>query len=186
MLVNDLCDQIKRDVDLVDYLEKLGHPVEIRGNKAKIVCPFKDHEERTGSFQVSQEGSDPWLFFCFGCHRGGTVIDFYRIYHNVSVGQAIKSLSQNTSVLGDIDYISSIVDSYFDEDKSKQNPVEEIDYLNACVSMAWREHIRNNPDELDVMMKFFKSWDQIMKENDIEKSREWKNKLPDLLKRRGQ
>ena len=40
------------------------------GRDGKLTCPF--HEDGTPSFQTYPDGG----FFCFGCHAGGTIIDF--------------------------------------------------------------------------------------------------------------
>ena len=42
-----------------------------RGGRMWGCCPF--HGEKTPSFSVS---ADKQLFYCFGCHKGGSVIQF--------------------------------------------------------------------------------------------------------------
>ena len=50
------------------YVEALtGEPVPANG---WLHCPLPDHEDRTPSFQVL-----PSHWRCFGCNRGGSVID---------------------------------------------------------------------------------------------------------------
>lgn len=53
------------------YVEALtGEEVPRSGT---IRCPLPDHDERTPSCQVYPEADRGW--YCFGCHRGGTVYD---------------------------------------------------------------------------------------------------------------
>jgi hypothetical protein len=42
------------------------------GRDGKIACPF--HDDRTPSLEVYDDPARGW--FCFGCERGGTIIDF--------------------------------------------------------------------------------------------------------------
>ena len=39
-------------------------------------CPLPDHEDKTPSFTLYPETES---FFCFGCSRGGDVVDLYRL-----------------------------------------------------------------------------------------------------------
>lgn len=48
-----------------------GHEV---GRDGKTLCPLPGHDERTPSFHAYNEPEQGW--HCFGCRRGGTIIDF--------------------------------------------------------------------------------------------------------------
>jgi len=186
VLIKDICDQIKRDIELPDYIEKLGYPIIKGGHKIKILCPFKDHSEKTPSFQVSHD-SDCWLFYCFGCKRGGTIIDFYKEYHGVSIGRAIKDLSKNSNILGDLDYLESLIDDFYKKDDVIKQDYTEINQINGYVSLAMRNHLYNNPQDLDIIMKLSKEFDNnIMIPRDIESAREWKDNIVKLLKKRAE
>ncbi len=54
----------------VVYVEALTS--ERVGRDGKIACPF--HEDRTPSLHVYDDPERGWT--CFGCGRGGTIIDF--------------------------------------------------------------------------------------------------------------
>jgi len=65
--------------DLHDPLAAIPPPLYVelltgreRGRDGKIACPF--HDDRTPSLEVYDDPADGW--FCFGCERGGTIIDF--------------------------------------------------------------------------------------------------------------
>jgi CHC2 zinc finger len=66
---------IKEKVDIVDYISR---HTELRpmGNKFRGKCPLPDHEDDTPSLWVYPE-SRSW--YCFGCNRGGDVIDYARL-----------------------------------------------------------------------------------------------------------
>ena len=46
-------------------------PLKQKGRRFWGCCPF--HNEKTASFSVDSEAQ---LYYCFGCHKGGTVITF--------------------------------------------------------------------------------------------------------------
>jgi DNA primase len=48
-------------------------------------CPLPDHEDKTPSFTLYPEAQS---FFCFGCSRGGDVVDLYRLTHGYSEREA--------------------------------------------------------------------------------------------------
>jgi len=52
-------------------------------------CPF--HSEKTGSFVVNNK-SGQWLFKCFGCDAGGSIVDFVQKLDNCSISDAIKTI----------------------------------------------------------------------------------------------
>lgn len=57
-----------------DYVEALtGEAVPAHG---AICCPLPGHEDRTPSCHVYRDPGRGW--YCFGCHRGGTIYDLAR------------------------------------------------------------------------------------------------------------
>jgi DNA primase len=68
----------KDAVPVIDLADRLCGPDGLRriGEKRVARCPLPDHEDRTPSFTV-YPGDDGW--YCYGCHRGGDVVDLARI-----------------------------------------------------------------------------------------------------------
>ncbi len=64
-----------------------------RGGRMWGCCPF--HGEKTPSFSVSP---DKQLFYCFGCHKGGSVIQFIMEEEKVSFREAVKILAQQANM----------------------------------------------------------------------------------------
>lgn len=56
-------------------------------------CPF--HSEKTPSFSVTP---DTQLYYCFGCHAGGGVIQFVMDTEKLTYTEAIKSLAQRVGM----------------------------------------------------------------------------------------
>src|SRR5699024_12118851 len=92
---NESCEIIKDSVKISDYLleNKLIYDVD---DKSLIRCPFDDHNDSTASFSYND---DKGLFNCFGCGRGGDVINLH--YHMEKLDderysriKAVKDLSK--------------------------------------------------------------------------------------------
>lgn len=85
---NLTCTQAKQ-IDLVDYLQSLGHaPVKIRNNDYWYHSPLR--EEKTASFKVDRKLN---LWYDHGTGQGGDLIDFGTLYHNCSVSGLLSRLS---------------------------------------------------------------------------------------------
>jgi DNA primase len=54
-------------------------------------CPF--HDDKNPSFSVTQNTDGVWLWRCFACNIGGTVIDFVMRKENLLLPEAIAKLS---------------------------------------------------------------------------------------------
>jgi DNA primase len=84
-------DELKQQVPLLDYLQthdwRPARPLS-RGRWVGL-CPL--HADHKPSFLV-----DPGkgLFYCYGCGRGGDVIRFAELYHQVRFPQALALLNQ--------------------------------------------------------------------------------------------
>jgi DNA primase len=81
--------------DALDALEVVGEHVRLsqRGRRWIGLCPF--HEEKTPSFSVDPERG---LYYCFGCHAGGDVIDFVMRAEKRSFPEAVSQLARRFGV----------------------------------------------------------------------------------------
>ena len=57
------------------------------------LCPF--HGEKTASFSVAP---DKGMFYCFGCHKGGGVINFIMEIENLSFPDAVRFLAKRANM----------------------------------------------------------------------------------------
>ena len=64
-----------------------------RGHRMVGLCPF--HEEKTPSFSVDPEKK---FFYCFGCHKGGGLIQFVMDAEKLTFPEALEFLSQKYSI----------------------------------------------------------------------------------------
>ena len=63
------------------------------GRNPKGLCPF--HNEKTPSFTLYPENGS---FYCFGCGKGGDVIQFIRLIENLDYIDAVKFLADRSGM----------------------------------------------------------------------------------------
>src|SRR4051812_31185462 len=77
-----------KQIDLVEYLEKLGyHPRIIRNNDYWYLSPLRD--ENTPAFKVNRK-LNAW--YDHGIGKGGNIIDFGILYHHCSLSELLQML----------------------------------------------------------------------------------------------
>jgi DNA primase len=82
-----------RQIDLVQYLSKLGHdPVKIRHFDYWYLSPLR--EEKTPSFKVNRK-LNRW--YDHGLGKGGNLVDFGILYNKCTIGEFMQKLSSNFS-----------------------------------------------------------------------------------------
>lgn len=64
-------------------------PLKQKGRRFWGCCPF--HNEKTPSFSVDTESQ---LYYCFGCHKGGTVINFVMDLERMEFMDAVRLLAE--------------------------------------------------------------------------------------------
>ena len=57
------------------------------------LCPF--HGEKTASFSVAP---DKGIYYCFGCHKGGSVINFEMEFEGLSYPDAVRALAKRVGM----------------------------------------------------------------------------------------
>ena len=80
-------DELRSRVDIVDVVADYVE-LKQKGRRFWGRCPF--HGEKTPSFSVDSEAQ---MFYCFGCHKGGTVINFVMEIERMEFMEAVKQLA---------------------------------------------------------------------------------------------
>jgi hypothetical protein len=84
------CEQA-REIDLVNYLFTLGfRPQKIRGNDYWYLSPLR--EEKEASFKINRKLN---VWYDHGIGKGGGIIDFGVLYHNLTVHELLHKLKRN-------------------------------------------------------------------------------------------
>lgn len=92
-----IIDDIKSSVSLKDVFVREG----LEYSETKLIkCPFPDHDDSTASFKIY----DGLSFYCFGCGRGGDVINFIEYYKGVDFNGALKYFEKEFGIKKKVDY----------------------------------------------------------------------------------
>ena len=82
----NLCEQIKQQIDLADYVRSCGIELTKHGkNDLKGLCPF--HNDTNPSMIITPSKG---LYHCPVCGKGGSIIDYASDYHNTNLKITIQ------------------------------------------------------------------------------------------------
>lgn len=102
---------IKERLNIVEYISRYVS-LKKRGKNYVGLCPF--HQEKTPSFTVSESKQ---IFYCFGCHTGGDLLEFLKKYLKQDYIQILDSLEKETGL------------KLFERDKDYEKKEKEIKKL---------------------------------------------------------
>lgn len=85
MTIRDAADEIKRSVPTEAVAALYGYKPDRGGY---IGCPF--HGEKTPSLRLHKSG-----WYCYGCHQGGSVIDFVMRHEDCTFTDAVKAIDKH-------------------------------------------------------------------------------------------
>ena len=88
----EFLDELVARNDILDVVSSYVHLTK-KGNNYFGLCPF--HNEKTGSFSVS---TDKQIYHCFGCKKGGGVINFIMEEENLSFPDAVRFLAKRANM----------------------------------------------------------------------------------------
>jgi DNA primase catalytic core len=80
-------EELKRSINLVEFLEHKGIFLKKQGQSFSGLCPF--HKDTKPSFTVDPEKN---LWHCFGCDKGGDVFTFLQELEGLTFAQALEQL----------------------------------------------------------------------------------------------
>lgn len=79
--------------DIVDVVSSYVRLTKKSGANLFGLCPF--HSEKTPSFSVAP---DKQIYHCFGCGKGGSVINFIMEIENLSFPEAVEFLARRVGM----------------------------------------------------------------------------------------
>ena len=85
-------DELIARSDIVDVVGSYVHLTR-KGSNLFGLCPF--HSEKTGSFSVSP---DKQIYYCFGCKKGGGVVNFIMEEENLTFPDAVRFLAKRAGM----------------------------------------------------------------------------------------
>lgn len=136
--------QQAKELDMVDYLSKLGHePKSIKGVDYWYLSPFGD--EKTASFKVNRAKN---LWYDFRDGRGGNMVDFGIRYHDCNISTFLQKISSPTISIKLNEESAQINDA-------QKNKIEIISVL-PIASFALMRYINDRRINLNIADKYLK------------------------------
>ena len=134
-------EEINSKLNIVDVV---GNYLSLKRTGARYtgLCPF--HNEKTPSFTVTPDKN---LFYCYGCHKGGSMFDFIMEIENMDFPEALKFLAEKAGVEIDSKYKSD------SPDRKKRDALKEL-YKRTAVSF---QYILNNKAEAETARNYLNS-----------------------------
>jgi len=121
-------DDLKRQADIVRVIQDYVQ-LKKKGANWMACCPF--HKEKTPSFSVSPVKE---IFYCFGCHKGGSVFNFVMEMERVSFPEAIRLVAEKSGVPLPV----MVDDSRF---QARRLESEEVIELNKWALEWWEQQL---------------------------------------------
>lgn len=126
-------DDLKRQADIVRVIQDYVQ-LKKRGANWLACCPF--HKEKTPSFSVSPAKE---IFYCFGCHKGGSVFNFVMEIERVAFPEAIKIVAEKAGV----SLPTLVEDRRFEE---RRHEKDEVIQLNTWALEWWEQQLESTPE----------------------------------------
>ncbi len=134
-------DDLRRQADIVrvisDYVS-----LKKKGANWMACCPF--HQEKSPSFSVNPAKD---IYYCFGCHKGGSVFSFVMEIEGVSFPEAVKTVAEKTGVP-----LPTLV-----EDKkyeARRQEADEVVELNSCALEWWEAQLAEGGREAQAAREY--------------------------------
>jgi len=187
MSLKSQIQQVLKDKSVLDYLSKRGHsPVDtLAAGKYRFLCPLDGHDESRPSFFVyTQAEYENW--YCFGCARGGSIINLVSYLEHLSFKDALEKLSDGISVSAEDD-IKFILERIKKDSLQQAEPVSDLAKLLLQASwqcLFYSQGVDFDQNEMDIIDKYYAFLDELTLNTEFEKIEESISHLPIVLEQR--
>src|SRR5690349_17560265 len=126
-------EDLKRQADIVRYIQDYVQ-LKKKGANWMACCPF--HKEKTPSFSVSPTKE---IFFCFGCHKGGSVFNFVMEIERVAFPEAIRIVADKIGMP-----LPKMVDDGRFE--ARRQEADDVIQLNSWALDWWQQQLESSKE----------------------------------------
>ena len=131
--IQELTDRLDASTIVSEYVH-----LEKRGGRLWACCPF--HKEKTASFTVNP---DLKTYYCFGCHKGGTVVNFVMEMDKISFPEAVELLAKKSGI--ELAYENSGGGNSIEEEEKKKFK-EALFELYSRISGTFHHFLQKEPE----------------------------------------
>ncbi|MBN1622917.1 MAG: DNA primase [Clostridia bacterium] len=131
---------IEEIIEKNDIIDVVSDYVKInrKGKDYFGLCPF--HNEKTPSFSVVPAKQ---IYYCFGCGKGGNVLNFISSIENIEYIDAIKMMAERASV--------SLPESNDSKERENSGYVRKLVEINTEAARFYHTQLLDNPDALSYL-----------------------------------
>jgi len=128
---DEVIEEIIEKNDIVDVVSDYVK-ITRKGKDYFGLCPF--HREKTPSFSVVPAKQ---IFYCFGCGKGGNVINFIKNIENVEFLDALKMMADRASV--------QLPESNDKNERQKSGYYKKLVEINTEAARFYYSNVKDNP-----------------------------------------
>lgn len=143
MIDQQIVDRIIAVADIVEVIQDFV-TLRKRGVNYMGLCPF--HNEKTPSFTVSPSKG---IFKCFGCGKGGNVVNFIMEHEHLSYPEALKYLAKKYN-------IEIVEKEATPEELEQKNLRESLMIVNAYAQRYFSDMLTKHSDGKHIAMAYFR------------------------------
>ncbi|MEY1640473.1 DNA primase [Tenuifilum osseticum] len=143
MIDQHTVDKILAAADIVEVVKEYV-TLRKRGVNYLGLCPF--HNEKTPSFTVSQAKG---IFKCFGCGKGGNVVNFIMEHERLNYVEALKFLAKKYHIEIEEKEVTP-------EEIEKRNERESLMVINSYAQRYFSDMLHKHSDGKTIAMAYFR------------------------------
>jgi DNA primase len=134
-------DDLRRQADIVRVIQDYVS-LKKKGANWMACCPF--HQEKTPSFSVNPAKD---IYYCFGCHKGGSVFNFVMEMERVTFPEAVRIVAEKSNV-----QLPAMVDDKRFETRRRE--ADEVIELNSWALEWWEAQLENGGREASAACEY--------------------------------
>lgn len=144
MIDRKTIDQVYQTADIVDVVSEFVS-LKRTGSNYKGLCPF--HNEKTPSFVVSPSRGS---YHCFGCGKGGSVVNFLMEINSMTYPEAIRWLARKYNI--------EVIETGRDEKAEQEHRHREDLYaLNQWANDWFQQTLHQSDEGQGIGMNYFRT-----------------------------
>lgn len=176
-----IIETILKTHKITDYLRSKGLvPASERSGKIFYNCPL--HEgDNTPSFVVYTNSGEYENFYCFGCKARFNIIHLYRDLEKVTLGQAIKALSNGMKLDDEAELLHAQHEIQNDTSIEAQYTPDDLALMIARQLYDFQKIVEHDPECVASCEKILQAVDKSVTECDLHGLHRLHEILPDIL-----